>query len=180
MKLVNMQRLLLVFFLSLGLPALGQSVETAIGIGTVVGSHLNGGVWPSFSLTGMFNQHVGIAGNFAARSSAPRNAYNAAGYHSKLADVNLDLRPSARRFTPELQLGYGAVMIRPPGYVQCAGVQCPANPSEWKSAAHLGLLTKINLSNAIFLRLEFHQMIGGNLVHPSRFAISMGYTFGRK
>jgi hypothetical protein len=175
------RRLVLIACLALGLPLLGQSVDAAVGIGTAAAGHLSGGAWPSFALTGMFNQHVGVAGEFAQRTSSPRNAYNALDYRPKMMDINLALRPTRKVWTPELQLGYGRLVTEPnTDEVACIQTPCAPPPAVWKNAAHLGVLAKTYLSHGVFLRLEFHQLIGKNIDHPSRFAISLGYTFGGK
>ncbi len=176
-----MKRLVLVLFLGL-VPLIGQSVDAAIGIGTAAAGHVSGGFWPSFAATAMFNQHVGVAGELALRTSSPRNAYYALDYRPKMMDVNLALRPTRHEWTPELQAGYGVVMVEPGNdlCVESPSFPCTRLPTERKSAAHLGVLAKTYLNHGAFLRLEFHQLIGKNIDHPSRFAISMGYTFGRK
>jgi len=156
-------------------------VDAAVGIGTAAAGHFSGGAWPSVALTGMFNQHVGVAGEFVVRTSSPRNAFNAPNYRPKTMDFNLALRPTRKAWTPELQLGYGRLVTEPNNgdEIACLQTPCALPPAVWKNAAHLGVLAKTYLSHGAFLRLEFHQLIGKNIDHPSRFAISVGYTFGK-
>lgn len=165
------------------LPALGQSVDAAFSLGTTAATGFGAGIWPGGSATVMFTPHIGANGEwvFRATDAIGRN------FNPYAGDLNLTLRATAMRWTPELLLGYGAVGDESAAYNECTSVfatppqQC-GSPHQLFSAAHLGLNVKTYVSPRTFLRIEYH--LYGRFgqqypsIHPSRFAVSVGYTFG--
>ncbi len=155
-------------------PLAAQSVDAAAGFGSIASHQLGGGFWAGGSATAMFSRYVGVNGEIALRATSA----NARRFNPYEADINLALRPLTRRWTPELLLGYGAVRDES---LACAsnGIPC-AQLNQPYGAAHLGADVKTYVSRRTFLRFEYHLYIihnffGGN---ASRFAVSIGYTFG--
>jgi|SRR6185437_1838908 len=173
--------------LAVGLLALAgaaQTLDVAAGLGTAAGGRISGGIWPSGSATVMFWPNVGLETDFAMRADA--KSFGVDTSHPYLASLNLAFRPHATSWTPEFDFGAaleghqtspGCVGVFGPGFPPPPA--CPVQPNFY--GAHVGVSLQHYVSARTFLRFEYHQYIGRrfNLYRPARFAVSLGYTFGR-
>ncbi len=158
-------------------PLAAQGVDAAFSLGTVASSRWGAGFWAGGSATAMFSRYLGVNGEIAFRATSA----NARRFNPYEADINLALRPLPRRWTPELLLGYGAVRDES---IVCASFPIvPFGPlNQLYGAAHLGADVKTYVARRTFLRFEYHFYLIRNFfgANPSRFAVSLGYTFGRR
>lgn len=161
--------------------ALAQSVDLAVGGGTAAGTQMNGGFLPSVSLTAMFSPHVGVNAEFAVRANNI-NSFDLGQYRPSTSDVNLALRMSPRRWTPELLVGYGAVRTTGFGCDNFPNERCLGDPSQLQGGLHVGGGVKTYFRPHWFVRLEAHYFYRPTLnsfgYNVGRFGVALGYSFG--
>ncbi|HWG38570.1 MAG TPA: hypothetical protein VN690_12715 [Terriglobales bacterium] len=174
-----MKSRLLLCFLALALASAAQSLDLAAGLGGVAsGNGVGGSYWPSFDATAMFSRYIGLNADFAFRA----NEELASLARTKFATFNLAFRPAPRLVTPELDLGFAAERF---AAAKCDNCIVNPNgppihiPTQRFYGAHLGVAAIVHLSGRWFLRPSYHLYVGKQMHHPSRFAIEVGYTFGR-
>lgn len=166
--------------LALALAGAAQSVDLAAGGGGVAsGGGIGGSFWPSFSGTAMFSRYFGANADFSWRA---QQLNFITGPRPKLFSINAAFRTSPRLVVPELDLGFAGerfITNKCDNCVVIPGGPPPSSPGQTYYGAHMGVSVVVHASPRWFVRGGYHLYVGKQMHHPSRFAIEIGYTFGR-
>lgn len=167
-------RKLLVVLALLAVSAAAQSLDFAAGLGAVKSSDVGGGLWGSGSVTLRLLAGAALNVEDAVRANAKF------GNHYQLMDFNfVGGIPNPTRLKPEFMLGFA----RERGLAKCSNCivspNAPAPPGQtWYNGFHFGADLKIYTSGHFFFRPEYHFYYFDDAARVSRFALSIGYTFG--
>jgi hypothetical protein len=180
--------------------AQAQQFDAAFGFGTVTAPaastngtnsfpSLSGGLYPTFSGDVLLWHHLGFGGEVSPRlrQSTYGGALNNFGIVQKYRPIFYDFnavygRTFQKKFGADVMAGIGGEDLRfYTGYTTC-GLTCTNYVSSNHFAGHIGADLRFYFWGHAFIRPEAHYYIVHNNVefnnvNPSRFAISIGYSF---
>jgi len=202
---IRLKKILVLFGLVLLVACAGdaqaQQFDAAFGFGTVKAPaassngtssfpSLSGGLYPSFSGDVLFWHHLGFGGEVAWRGSQATygGALNNFGvvqtYRPILYDFNAVYgRTFQKKFGADVMAGIGGEDLRfYQPFTTCGFTSCTNYISSNHFAGHVGADVRLYFWGHAFIRPEAHYYIVHNNqefnnVNPSRFAISIGYSF---
>jgi len=182
--------------------AQAQQFDAAFGFGTVTAPaasnngtnsfpSLSGGLYPSFSGIVLLKRHIGFGGEVAWRGSQSTygGAVNNFGIVQKYRPIFYDFNAVygvtsiKQRIGGDVMAGIGGEDLRfYTPFTTCGFTSCTNYVSSNHFAGHIGADFRIYFWGHAFIRPEAHYYIVHNNqefnnVNPSRFAISIGYSF---
>ena len=190
----------IVLLLAFAATAQAQQFDAALGFGTVKAPaassngtnsfpSLSGGLYTTFSGDILFWHHLGFGGEVSPRwsQSTYGGVFNNFGIVQKYRPIFYDFnavygRNFQKKFGADVMAGVGGEDLRfYTGYTTC-GITCTNYVSSNHFAGHIGADLRFYFWGHAFIRPEAHYYIVHNNqefnnVNPSRFAISIGYSF---
>lgn len=187
--------------MALSAAAQAQQFDAALGFGTVKAPaasnnginsfpSLSGGLYTTFSGNILFWHHLGFGGEVSPRwsQSTYGGVVNNFGIVQKYRPIFYDFnavygRNFQKKFGADIMAGIGGEDLRfYTPYTTCGFTSCTNYISSNHFAGHVGADFRIYFWGHAFIRPEAHYYIVHNnkefnSVNPSRFAISIGYSF---
>ena len=167
-----------------------MTAPAASNNGTNIFPSLSAGLYPSFSGIVLLKRHIGFGGEVAWRGSQSTygGAVNNFGIVQKYRPIFYDFnavygRNFQKKFGADIMAGIGGEDLRfYTPYTTCGFTSCTNYVSSNHFAGHIGADFRIYFWGHAFIRPEAHYYIVHNNaefnnVNPSRFAISIGYSF---